>query len=197
MKLKSFAIGMLGVLMAACFVASEAFSQDNHRGTSSLSLKEKTISVEYGRPSLKGRTVDKLLGKLPPGGIWRLGADTSATFKTEIDLAFSDVYPAPSPSSPGWHSNAIPAGEYSIWMQRLADNSWKLLFDKPHGQLGEPPPDASECFASVPLFISGPNTFNPHEMLTITLLPTHAWDYGGWITIQWGTLEAKAFFAPK
>jgi hypothetical protein len=158
--MKAFAKGMLGVLMAACFVASAAFSLDNPRGTSILHLRGKTVSVEYGRPSLRGRTVDALLGKLPPGGIWRLGDDTSTTFKTEIDLAFGDV--------------TIPAGEYSIWMQRQADNSWKLL-----------------------LFISGPHDGIPPEMVTITLNPTMVRDRGGWVTIQWGKLEAKAFFAPK
>jgi Protein of unknown function (DUF2911) len=133
--MKAFAKGMLGVLIATCFVTSAAFSQDNPRGTSILHLRGKTVSVEYGRPVAKGRTVDALLGKLPPAGIWRLGADTSTTFKTDIDLGFGDV--------------AIPAGEYSIWMQRQKDNSWKLLFDKQHGQWGEPAPNASECFASV------------------------------------------------
>jgi hypothetical protein len=181
--MKAFAKGMLGVLMAACFAASAAFSLDNPRGTSILHLRGKTVSVEYGRPSLRGRTVDALLGKLPPGGIWRLGDDTSTTFKTEIDLVFGDV--------------TIPAGEYSIWMQRQADNSWKLLFDKQHGQWGEPAPNASECFASVPLFISGPHDGIPPEMVTITLNPTMVRDRGGWVTIQWGKLEAKAFFAPK
>jgi hypothetical protein len=105
------------------------------------------------------------------------------TFKTEIDLAFGHI--------------TIPAGEYSIWMQRQSDNSWKLLFDKQHGQWGEPTPDVSECFASVPLLISGPHDGKPPEMVTITLFPTQMWDRGGWITIQWGTLEAKAYFTPK
>ena len=108
---------------------------------------------------------------------------TSTTFKTEISLAFGDV--------------TIPAGEYSIWMQRQEDNSWKLLFDKRHGQSGEPTPDASECFASVPLLISGPHDLNPPEMVTIAFDPAIERDRGGEIRIQWGTLEARAFFVPK
>jgi hypothetical protein len=178
--MKAFAKGVLSVLMAACF-AGAALAQGNPRGTSILQLHGKTVSVEYERPSLNGRTTDTLLGNLPPGGIWRLGADTSATFKTEIDLAFGGV--------------AIPAGEYSIWMQRQKDNSWNLLFDKQDAKWGEPAPDASECFASVPLIISGPHD-SPPELLTITLDPTMVWDRGGWIVIQWGMLEAKAFFEP-
>ena len=129
--MKKFAMGVLNVLMVACF-AAVALAQGNPRGTSSLTINGKTVSVEYGRPSLKGRTTDALLGRLKPGSLWRLGADTSTTFKTDIDLAFGDV--------------TIPAGEYSIWMQRQEDNSWKLLFDKQHGQWGELRSDAVAVF---------------------------------------------------
>ena len=141
-------------------------------------INGKTVSVDYGRPSLKGRTTDELLGQLKAGSLWRLGADSSTTFKTGIDLAFGDV--------------TIPAGEYSIWMQRQADNSWKLLFDKQHGQWGEPAPDASQCFASVPLMETKPG--KPVEMVTLTLRKAGG---GGTLTIEWGTLEASASFTAK
>jgi hypothetical protein len=175
--MKKLARVVLSVLMVAGFAAM-AFAQGNPRGTSTLTLKGKTVSVDYGRPSLKGRTTDALLGRLQPGGLWRLGADSSTTFKTEIDLAFGDV--------------TIPAGEYSIWMQRQQDNSWKLLFDKEHGQWGEPAPEPSQCFASVPLKESKPA--KSVEMVTLTLSKAGS---GGSLKIQWGTLEAAASFKAK
>ena len=110
-----------------------------------------------------------MLGKLKAGGVWRLGADTSTTFKTGIDLAFGDV--------------TIPAGEYSIWMQREEGNSWKLLFEKQHGQWGEPAPDPAQCFASVPLVGSKPAA--SVDLVTLTLSKANG---GGTLTIQWGTL---------
>jgi hypothetical protein len=168
---------LLCVLMLAC-CASVVFAQHNPRGTSTLTIKGKTVSVEYGRPSLKGRTTDQLLGGLKPGGVWRLGADTSTTFKTGIDLAFGDV--------------TIPAGVYSIWMQLQEDKSWKLLFDKKSGQWGEPTPDPAECFAAVPLTVSKPAA--SVEMVTLTLSKASG---GGTLTIQWGTLEAAASFKAK
>jgi hypothetical protein len=175
--MKKLAIAVLSVLMLACF-AAVGLAQGNPRGTSTLTLKGKTVSVDYGRPSLKGRTTDDLLGSLKPGALWRLGADKSTTFKTGIDLAFGDV--------------TIPAGEYSIWMQRQEDNSWKLLFDKTHGQWGAPAPPASEAFASVPLMSKTATT--PVDMVTITLRKAAG---GGTIMIQWGTLEASANFTAK
>jgi hypothetical protein len=175
--MKRLAMAVLSVLMVAGF-AAVALAQGNPRGTSAITIKGKTVSVEYGRPSLKGRTTDELLGRLTSGGVWRLGADTSTTFKTGIDLAFGDV--------------TIPAGEYSIWMQRQEDKSWKLLFDKKHGQWGAPTPDPAECFASVPLKESQPA--KSVEMVTLTLSKAGG---GGILTIEWGTLEAAASFKAK
>ncbi len=174
--MKKLALGMLSVLMVACF-AAVAMAQGNPRGTSTITLKGKTVSVEYGRPSLKGRTTDELLGKLKPGAAWRLGADTSTTFKSAVDLAFGDV--------------TVPAGEYSIWMERESDNSWKLVFNKKHGQWGTQH-DASQDFASVPLVESTPAA--PAEMVTLTLTKAEG---GGTLVIQWGTLEATASFKAK
>ena len=178
--MKKFAMGILSVLMVACFaaVALAQHRAKNPRSTSTLTIKGKTVSVEYGQPSLKGQTIEQRLAGLKPGGLWRMGADTSTTFKTDIDLAFGDV--------------TIPAGEYSIWMQRQEANSWKLLFDKQHGQWGEPAPDPSQCFASVPLVESKPAA--SIEMVTLTLSKA---DGGGTLTIQWGTLEAAASFKAK
>lgn len=175
--MKRNVMGVLSVLLVACF-AAVARGQANPRGTSTLTVKGKTVSVDYGRPSLKGRTTEDLLGKLKAGGVWRLGADTSTTFKTGTDLAFGDV--------------TVPAGEYSIWMQREEGNSWKLLFDKQHGQWGEPAPDPAQCFASVPLVGSKPAA--SVDLVTLTLSKANG---GGTLTIQWGTLQEAASFKAK
>jgi hypothetical protein len=179
-EMKKCAMGLLSVLMVGCF-AAVALAQHharNPRSTSTLTLKGKTISVEYGQPSLKGQTIELRLGALKTGDLWRVGADTSTTFKTETDLAFGDV--------------TIPAGEYSIWMQQQEDKTWKLLFDKKHGQWGAPAPPASEAFASAPL--KETKGANSVDLVTITLAKAGK---GGTITIQWGTMEVSASFKAK
>ena len=168
---------LLSGLIAAGFTMM-AFAQANSRGTSSITLKGKTVSVEYGRPSLNGQTIEQRLAALPQGRLWRLGSNKSTTFKTDIPLAFGNV--------------AIPAEEYSIWMQQQPDKSWNLLFDKQHGQWGEPPPAASDCFASVPL--KDTKAKDSADLVTITLAKAGK---GGTITIQWGTLEVSADFTAK
>ena len=88
--MKKIAMGTLCLSMVACF-AAVALAQPGPRGTSSVTIKGKTVSVEYGRPSLRGRTTDELLGKLPAGSFWRLGSNESTTFKTDIDLTAVNV----------------------------------------------------------------------------------------------------------
>lgn len=158
-------------------LAGSALAQRNPRGTASLTLKGKTVSVEYGRPSLKGRTVDQMLSQLKAGDVWRLGADKSTTFTTAVDLAFGDV--------------TVPAGEYSLWMQKQADNSWKLVFNKQHGQWGTQH-DAAQDLVSAPLKQSHPA--ESVEMATITLAEAGE---GGFISIEWGTMKVTASFTAK
>jgi predicted phage tail protein len=158
-------------------LAASALAQRNPRGTANLTLKGKTISVEYGRPSLKGRTVDQMLSQLKAGDVWRLGADKSTTFTTVLDLAFGDV--------------TVPAGEYSLWMQKQADNSWKLVFNKEHGKWGTQH-DAAQDLVSAPL--KQLQAAESVEMVTITLAEAGE---GGVISIEWGTMKVTASFTAK
>jgi hypothetical protein len=170
---------LIAVLAMAVFgvVAENGFGQRNPRETAKISVGSKAISVEYGRPSLKGRSADDLLQQLKPGDFWRLGADKSTTFSTTADLQFADV--------------TVPNGQYSLWAAREADNSWKLVFNKQHGQWGTQH-DASQDLASVPL--KETKASNSAEMVTISLTKQGA---GGGIAIQWGDMKLRASFEVK
>jgi Protein of unknown function (DUF2911) len=168
-----------GALAATCFAVS-TFAQGGARGASKLTLHGTTVSVEYGRPALKGRTFNDLLSRLGPGGVWRLGADKSTTFKTTGDVTFGDV--------------KVPAGEYSLWAKKEGDDKWSLVFNKQHGQWGEGTPpeaghDPSQDLASAPLNVQ--NVSSSAEQVTITLRKAGP---GGEILIHWGTMELSAKF---
>jgi len=167
----ALSMGLFTVLTAT------GLAQGNPRGTTRLILKGSTISVEYGRPSLKGRSVDQLLGQLGENGVWRLGADKSTTFSTATDLAFDGV--------------TIPKGEYSLWARRKSDKSWELVFNKQHGQWGTRH-DASQDLAAVPL--KEEKEAKSAEQVTITLENERG---GGEISIQWGSMELTANFTAK
>ena len=174
--MKRLLCGICGLAVIA-ILAVPGFAQRNPRGSSTLDVNGKTVSVEFGRPSLKGRNVDELLGKLKPGDVWRLGADKSTTFSTPIDLMFGDV--------------TLPAGEYSLWARREAGDTWKLVFNKQHGQWG-PQHDAAQDLVAVPLKES--KLTNPQEMVSISLNKAKE---GGLLVIEWGDKKLAASFKAK
>ncbi len=174
MKRFFLAVSSAYVLLA---LAGAGFAQNNPRDTAKLTLNGKAVSVEYGRPALKGRTVNQMLDRLKPGDVWRLGADQSTTFSTETDLAFGDV--------------TIPKGQYSLWARREADNSWKLVFNKLHGQWGTEH-DASQDLGAVAL--KQEKGEKSAEQVTIELEEGHG---ANEISIHWGDLELSANFKAK
>jgi len=168
-------VALMAVAAAAVLIPS-AWAQNNPRGETEVDLNGTKVSVEYGRPSLNGRTAEALLGQLPAGDVWRLGADKSTTFSTSGDLTFGDV--------------PVPKGDYSLWAQKQADDSWKLVFNKQHGQWGTDH-DAAQDFASVPLTVEKEGSA---QQVTIKLEKESG---GGEISIQWGDTELSANFKAK
>jgi hypothetical protein len=174
MKRYCFAVAVSAALLLS---SALAFAQGGARGTSKLTLKGQTVSVEYGRPSLNGRTVQQLIGQLGAGDVWRLGSNKSTTFSTGVDLAFGDV--------------TVPKGEYSLWARKEADGSWKLVFNKQHGQWGTQH-DAAQDLAAAPL--TETKASKSAEQVTISL--EKAGD-GGEVSIQWGDMVLAAKFVAK
>jgi Protein of unknown function (DUF2911) len=167
---------LLGITtLAAMFVlAGTVYAQKNPRGKAELEIEGKSISIDYGRPALHGRTVEDMLSKLPEGEVWRLGADSSTTFTTSGDLMFGDV--------------KVPKGVYSLWARKKAEGKWTLVFNTQHGQWGtqhNPKLDAVEA----PLKES--KAANSADEVTISLAKA---GMGGMITIQWGSLKLDADF---
>lgn len=156
-------------------LAQVGVAQGNPRGATSVSVNGRSVSVDYGRPSLRGKTIEQEIGRLQPGGFWRLGADSSTTFKTSTALKFG--------------STTIPAGTYSIWAQRQSDNSWKLVFNKQHGQWGTDH-DASQDFAFIPL--QERKTSSSADELVIRLRRTS--NNSADFVVHWGTLELSTPF---
>jgi hypothetical protein len=175
--MKRLLIAVLAIA-SVVVVAGSGLAQGNPRGKAEIIfVGGKGVSVEYGRPSLKGRTAADLLSQLNVGDFWRLGADKSTTFLTAADLQFAGV--------------TVPKGEYSLWAQRGAGNSWKLVFNKQHGQWGMQH-NTSLDLVSVPLKES--KASNSAEMVTISLTKQGA---GAVIAIQWGEMKLSADFKVK
>lgn len=163
----------LGLAIATALTA-QAWAQRNPRGTAKLEVNGKTLNVEYGRPALHARTVEQMLSQLNAGDVWRLGADQATTFSTSGDLKFAGI--------------TVPKGEYSLWALKEADGSWKLVFNKQHGQWGTEH-DAAQDAVAVPLRESKASP--AAGQVTIALAKA---EHGGAITIEWGGLKLSADF---
>ncbi len=168
----------VGICVFFLMVAIEGIglAQGNPRGLSSVSLDGYKVSVDYGRPSLRGKSVEDAM-KMPfePGhGFWRLGADTSTTFTTATDLKFGNV--------------TVPKGVYSLYAQREGANSWRLVFNKQHGQWGTHH-DPSKDFAFVPF--RERKTSNTADELVIDLMKRGS---GATFLVRWGDMELTTHF---
>jgi hypothetical protein len=131
------------------------------------------ISIEYGRPSLKGRVLGKDVEPVE-GQEWRIGADEATTLKTNKPLRFGTL--------------AVPAGTYTLYAIPVK-GQWRLVVSKETGQWGIPYPRGKDL-GRVPMTMSKPG--EPVEQLTISIDDTPA---GGTLRIEWGTTAASVPFS--
>jgi Protein of unknown function (DUF2911) len=124
MQGKQLAVGVSSVMLIAMLAIAQQPSQDKtkrpspHESTE-VTLKGKKITIDYGRPFLKGRKVGQELA--PYGKVWRTGADEATALNTEIDLNIGGV--------------KVPAGQYTLYTLP-SEGTWKLIINKQTGQWG-------------------------------------------------------------
>lgn len=107
------------VAAAAFALTTVSFAQGNPRETVSAGIGAKKVSIEYGRPSLKGRKLEDLIAQLPVDRIWRAGVDEVTTLTTEADLAVA--------------GKRVPAGKYSLYLFAPAEGDWALVLNSDPG----------------------------------------------------------------
>src|SRR5918993_3916037 len=130
------------------------------------------ISIEYGRPLLKGRTPGKDVDPYE-GREWRTGADEATTLVTNRALKFGNL--------------SVPAGTFTLYTIPTG-GTWHLIVSKRTGQWGVPYPKG-EDLGRVPMTLG--KAPSAAEMLTITVQDTAA---GGTIHVDWGTTRASVPF---
>jgi len=114
-------------LAALLFTLTQAHAQcDPHNpnppsppAQASVTLNGKPVTVDYCAPSLRGRQVGKEIA--PYDKVWRTGANSATTLKTQSNLRIGDL--------------AVPAGTYTIY-SLPEEHGWKLIINKQTGQWG-------------------------------------------------------------
>jgi Protein of unknown function (DUF2911) len=180
----------LSLLSVALLAATNLVAQDapRERGTATASVGNKKVVINYGRPVLKGRSLDDLLKQLPEDRIWRAGENQVTTIVAEGNLTIGD--------------KKIPAGKYSLYVHVPLTGPWALVvnrdlgvplgtvFDKaPEEHKNDPYPHfrdyqksvGAQEVARVPL--QREKTGAPVEQFTIELKPAGK---GATLLLSWG-----------
>ncbi len=122
MRLKALLLAVSVVLVSSISLGAQ--QQDKSKRPSppakaEVTLKGKQITIDYSRPSMRGR---KIMGELVPyGKVWRTGANEATTLTTPIALNIGGT--------------SIPAGKYTLWTLP-SESGWKLIINKQTGQWG-------------------------------------------------------------
>jgi hypothetical protein len=88
-------------------------------GTAEVTLKGKSVKIDYSRPSMKGRKI--FGGVVPYGKVWRTGANEATALTTAVDLNIGGA--------------KVPAGSYTLY-SLPTESGWKLIINKQTGQWG-------------------------------------------------------------
>lgn len=137
------------------------------------SIDGAAISIEYGRPFLKGRPESKMM---PSGQEWRTGADEATIITTDRALKFGSVSLAPGT----YTINTVPG-----------EKEWQLVLgrrEKP-GQWGIPYNKQLEI-GRTPMKVG--KSAKPIENVTISIDDAPA--NGAVLRVEWGTVSATAPF---
>lgn len=125
------------------------------------------VTINYGQPSLNGRTIGKDVEPMP-GKVWRAGANAATVFEVSKNVRVQ--------------GKDLPAGKYGFF---VIDNGgeWTLIFNKVHNQWGafeyKEASDALRVSAKVK------KADPPAAKLTYQI------SKDGNVTIQWGEKEVR------
>ena len=177
MRLTFSVLGLAAILTAPALHAQK--TTQVHPGTAGSphvrtewTIDGAAISIEYGRPFLKGRPESQMM---PNGQPWRTGADQATVITSNKPLKFGTVN--------------LPAGTHTINTQP-GDQGWQLILgrlEKP-GQWGIPY-NASLEIGRAPMTLG--KTAAPVEQVTFSIADTPA---GATLSLEWGTKKASIPF---
>jgi len=144
------------------------YGQD--RGETKAKIGNATVTIEYGKPSLKGRDPMKMIR---PGQPWRMGSNAPTTIEADADLNIGGT--------------TVPKGNHVLLaLQDEAGKWWLIVSSKsnfeyePSAKLAQGPMELSKATDSV-------------EQLEIKL--SGKGDHGT-IAVAWGTLRLAADIEP-
>jgi hypothetical protein len=115
------------LLAAAGTVFAQGGAPASPPETATGNVGGKTVTITYSSPRVKGRegkifTKDGLISKNPHYPVWRAGANSATTLKTDGDLVLGDLH--------------VPAGTYTLFVDISDPDNWVLIVNKKTGEWG-------------------------------------------------------------
>ena len=159
---------------------------------------ENLASIDYGRPSLKSRTIDDMFKQLPSDRVWRAGENQVTILTADQNLLIGKT--------------EIPAGKYSVYVHIGESGKWSLILNKNLGIdlvdiFPKAPPQmahekwayyndytekiANQEVARIPM--KSEKLSAPMDLFTIELVPDKE---GSVLTMSWGDRAASIHVAP-
>lgn len=144
------------------------------RDTARAQVGGGTVLVDYGRPSMRGRTIFGAV--VPWNEVWRTGANEATQLVTDRTLVIG--------------SHEIPPGTYSLWT--IPDrNGWTLIVNRQHGQWGTEY-HADQDLVRIPMAVTPLET--PVEQFTAAVTATGE---GGELSFAWERTKAELPFTVR
>jgi len=101
-------------------IATLTFAQESPRKQATGKIGTANAIVDYGSPSVKGRTI---WGELVPyGKVWRAGANENTTFSFDKDVKIG--------------KNTVKAGKYGFFIIPNENNEWTVILNSKNDAWG-------------------------------------------------------------
>ena len=123
MQNKKWMVALIVMTLTAVVFAQDAQQKKpllSPPGQATLKFADgNTVTIDYSRPSMRSR---KIFGGLVPfDQVWRTGANSATSLKTDVDLDIGGT--------------TVPKGSYTIYTLPRS-NDWQLIVNKQTGQWG-------------------------------------------------------------
>jgi hypothetical protein len=155
-------------LLAACPATAQVVASE--RSTISQTVDGTVITIDYSRPSQRGRA-PLFGGVMPYGDIITPGANMATTLELSKDVVIGET--------------PVPAGKYSVWVAFDSAEEWQIGLDETWERFHGPHPAMDELEIAIPVT---PREV-PMDLETLTFhFPTVFEDGSGTtLRLHWGT----------
>ena len=132
----SVATSVVLLTLAAMPQVAAAQVRASEKASLSQTISGTEIEIEYSRPSMRGRD-DLFGGQIFWGEVWTPGADNATTLRVSKAVTLNGV--------------ELPAGKYSLWIEVLESDPWKLVVHEDTVRWHSNHPLVEEALISVPI----------------------------------------------